>query len=415
MDAHLIVFEDEHIGRLYPLSLGRAACEISCGSYCLMELLERFGCRLHALVRPHLRELLSAQRPEVAVGGPLPSGACLLVNARLVPRVSIVDRLSRLLKRNEPAIIHSRGSVAAAWLPQGMQTPPSQTGHTHPPAWISSLSLPADTETTLPLFDYPHDVVRWHAAALAENLEDRLARGRYRELAPGLFAADGATVGRHTVAETSEGPVLLDEGASIGPQCFLSGPVYVGPHARVIEHAALKDAVALGHTTKIGGEVENSIVEPYTNKQHHGFLGHSYVGSWVNLGAGTCNSDLKNTYGTVSMEYDGRRVTTGMQFVGCFIGDYAKTAINTSIFTGKTIGVCSMVYGFVTTNVASFVNYARAFGQVTEVPVEVMIATQARMFQRRKVPQRPYDIELIRQMYELTRHERQLAAEPLSL
>ena len=117
-----------------------------------------------------------------------------------------------------------------------------------------------------------------------------------------------------------------------------------------------------------------SIVEPYTNKQHHGFLGHSYLGSWINLGAGTCNSDLKNTYGTVNMEYHGRKVATGMQFIGCIMGDYAKTAINTGIFTGKTVGTCSMLYGFVTTNVPSFVNYARSFGQVTELPVEVMVA-----------------------------------------
>jgi glucose-1-phosphate thymidylyltransferase len=104
-----------------------------------------------------------------------------------------------------------------------------------------------------------------------------------------------------------------------------------------------------------------------------------------------------------------------MQFVGRIMGDYAKSAINTGIFTGKTIGVCSMVYGFVTTNVPSYVNYARLFGQVTELPPEVMIATQHRMFLRRNVEQRPCDAQLLHDMYELTRHERQLAGEPLSL
>jgi glucose-1-phosphate thymidylyltransferase len=173
--------------------------------------------------------------------------------------------------------------------------------------------------------------------------------------------------------------------------------------------------VSLGHTTKIGGEIEASVIEPYTNKQHHGFLGHSYLGSWINLGAGTCNSDLKNTYGQVKMEYRGQQVATGMQFLGCIMGDYAKTAINTGIFTGKTIGCCSMVYGFVTTNVPSFVNYARLFGQVTELPPEVMVATQQRMFARRSVQQRPCDVQLLNAMFELTRHERQLAGEPLSL
>src|SRR4029079_9830851 len=227
--------------------------------------------------------------------------------------------------------------------------------------------------------------------------------------------AAGATLGQYCVTDTAKGPVLLDEGATVGPYSFLRGPAYVGPRSRVIEHSAIKDAVAVGHTTKIGGEIEASIVERSTTKQHHGFLGHSYLGSWINLGAGTSNSDLKNTYGNVKMEYGGEHVGTGMQFVGCIMGDYAKSAINTAIFTGKTIGCCSMMYGFVTTNVPSFVNYARLFGQVTEAPVEVMVATQQRMFARRGVTQRPCDIQLLHDRYELTAHERALVGESLSL
>jgi glucose-1-phosphate thymidylyltransferase len=252
-------------------------------------------------------------------------------------------------------------------------------------------------------------------AAIADSLAFRIESGAYKEIADGVFAAAGATLGQYCVTDTSKGPVLLDEEAVVGPYSFLRGPAYLGPKARVIEHSAIKDAVAVGHTTKIGGEIEASIVEPYSNKQHHGFLGHSYLGSWINLGAGTSNSDLKNTYGPVKMEYRGEQVATGMQFCGCILGDYSKSAINTGIFTGKTVGCCSMLYGFVTTNVPSFVNYARLFGQVTELPPEVMIATQQRMFSRRNVTQRDCDIALIHAMYDLTRNERQLAGEPLAL
>jgi len=279
---------------------------------------------------------------------------------------------------------------------------------------LATSNLPT-LSADLPLFEYPHDVIRHHLTTLAANLEHRLADGVYTEIADGVFAAPGAKLGPYAVTDTRGGPIVLEEGATIGPYCYLSGPVHVGRAARVLEHAALKDAVAIGHTAKIGGEVEASIIEPYTNKQHHGFLGHSYLGSWINLGAGTCNSDLKNTYGPVNMEYHGQKVGTGMQFVGAIIGDYAKTAINTGIFTGKTIGACSMVYGFVTTNVPSFVNYARLFGQVTEAPVEVMAATQRRMFERRGVAQRACDVQLLRDMHELTVAERQRSGEALSL
>jgi UDP-N-acetylglucosamine diphosphorylase / glucose-1-phosphate thymidylyltransferase / UDP-N-acetylgalactosamine diphosphorylase / glucosamine-1-phosphate N-acetyltransferase / galactosamine-1-phosphate N-acetyltransferase len=287
--------------------------------------------------------------------------------------------------------------------------------------------LPA-LQVELPLFEYPHDVLRHHLASCRENLEHRIkapspqpspgGRGSdagYREVRDGLFVGENVTLGEHLVIDAKNGPVVIDHDAAIGPFCFLRGPVYVGPKARVNEHAAIKDCVSLGHNTKVGGEVEASIIEPYSNKQHHGFLGHSYVGSWVNLGAGTSNSDLKNTYGTVKMECRGQKVSTGMQFVGCFIGDYVKTAINTSIFTGKTLGTCSMVYGFVTSNVPSFCNYAKSFGQITDLPVDVMIEIQRRSFARRQVEQRPCDIQLIRDLYGLARQESALPSDPLTL
>ncbi len=419
-----ILFEDHLVGQLYPVTIGRPAFGISCGSYRLIDLVRRLGYPTRTLVRPHLREPLKADFPDLLAGPPQPDEPLLLINARMVPTVSALKGLAVLAESGRPAVARSASGVAAAWIgPDHSPWDESPGGESpwdgallcrDPAAWLDPLGLPP-AEIDLPLLEYPHDLVRFHRAALVENLEDRLARGSYQEIAQGVFAAAGASLGQHVVIDDSRGPILLEEDARIGPYCYLSGPAHVGARSRVIEHAAIKDGTALGHTSKIGGEIEASIIEPYTNKQHHGFLGHSYLGSWVNLGAGTCNSDLKNTYGQVSMEYDGRKVATEMQFIGCIIGDYAKTAVNTSIFTGKTIGACAMVYGFVTTNVPSYVNYARLFGQVTEVPVEVMIATQARMFARRNVTQRPCDVQLLRDMHELTRHERKLAEEPLSL
>lgn len=411
---NVILFEDGLVPQLYPATIGKPAFAISCGSYRLGELIGRLGAPVTAIVRPHLREVLRADRPELLDDTGPAEGPTLLVNARLVPTVSVLKRLREWFKGGARAAVRSGNHVAAAVLAPEDPRPPLDADAEQLDAYFQELALkPAQIE--LPLFEYPHDLIRYHPAALAENLEDRLAQRSYREIDDGVFAAPGAELGPYVVTDTSQGPIVLEEDARIGPYCYLSGPAHLGARSRVIEHAAIKDGVALGHTVKIGGEIEASTIEPYTNKQHHGFLGHSYLGGWVNLGAGSCNSDLKNTYGQVSMEYGGRKVPTGMQFIGCIIGDYAKTAVNTSIFTGKTIGACTMVYGFVTTNVPSFVNYARLFGQVTEAPVEVMIATQARMFARRNVPQRPCDLQLLRDMYELTRHERQLAVEPLSL
>lgn len=411
---HVILFEDALVRQLYPITIGRAAFSMSCGSYRLIELVKRLGLPVRAAVRPHLRGVLEDGERGLISGSDAEDGMILLVNARLAPSVRVLRQLEELVRDACPCIVKSPSGVAAALLSPDSPRPPRDAFGEQWSQFFADLPLGSES-LELPLLEYPHDLVRHHTDALQANLEDRLRTGGYEEIQPGVFVKPGAELGKYCVFETGEGPVVLEENVRIGPYCYFSGPAHLAAGARVIEHSAIKDAVALGHTTKVGGEVERSIVEPYTNKQHHGFIGHSYLGSWVNLGAGTSNSDLKNTYGTVAMEYDGARVNTNMQFIGCIVGDYAKTAVNTSIFTGKTIGACTMVYGFVTTNVPSFVNYARSFGQVTEAPVDVMIATQRRMFARRSVTQRTCDIDLLHAMYDLTRHERQLATQPLSL
>lgn len=420
----IVCFEDDATAQLAPVVTARPAYAISCASYRLVDWLRRIGAPLSASVRPHLRAL---QREDYGVSGvdadPWPDQQpVLLVNARLVPSQASFQTLRRLASDGRPGVIMQGPSLAAALVPAGHQHPDpaaAPTGHGPPVATGRDVAMPPGlqnlllaaaqlTPVDLPmsLFQWPHDVVVWHMRLMRENMALRIVDGGYTQTQDGVFLADGATIGPHAVIDTREGPILLDKNVRVGPFCYLSGPVYAGPDTRVIEHAALKDGVALGHTVKIGGEVEASVIEPYSNKQHHGFLGHSYLGSWINLGAGTCNSDLKNTYGLINVQYNGHRVATEMQFMGCIMGDYAKTAINTGIFTGKVVGVCSMLYGFVTSNVPSFVNYARLFGQVAELPPDVMISTQQRMFARRNVTQRACDKQLILDMFHLTAPER---------
>lgn len=410
----ILLFEDEYAAQLYPVTIGKPVFAISCGSFRLIDQVISISEAVRWIVRPHLRKVVAEDFAAHHAKLSTTSDPILLLNAAVVPSVSAKETVVRLLRAGRPGIVRCGDRMAAALLPKGHALPSERSSAEELTLFTDSLQLePLDAE--LPLLKFPHDIVRYHLEIFRESLDCRLTGGAYEEVSEGVFVASDARLGRHVVTDTSDGPILIDHGATIGSCAYLSGPAYVGPRARVLEHAAIKECCSLGHTTKIGGEIEATIIEPYTNKQHHGFLGHSYLGSWINLGAGTCNSDLKNTYGQVNMIYDGRKVKTEMQFVGCFIGDYAKTAINTGIFTGKTIGACSMVYGFVTTEVPSFVNYARSFGQVTEAPVEVMAATQARMFTRRNVVQRPCDVQLLRDMYELTRHERQWPGEPLSL
>lgn len=437
----IILFEDNQVEQLYPITTGRGAFAITCGTLRIVDLMEKISDTLCILCRPYLEAISRYEYPQHVFGlqglkdllREMPAEENVLaVNARMVPRADILLFLQQRASESRPRLAKWQDAVAMAVLPAGILREKLDV-------WedgfydLSEILLHGegkdDSESNpTELFDYPHDLIRNNMHIFTENLEFRLknawhnhqgaeseATGAWREIRDGVFVGKDVSIGDYFVADTSCGPILVDTGASIGPFCYIKGPVYIGPHSKVIEHSALKDFVGLAHTTKVGGEVEASTIEPYTNKQHHGFLGHSYLGSWINLGAGTCNSDLKNTYGTISMTYGDGRMATAMQFHGCIIGDYSKTAINTSIFTGKIIGSCSMVYGFVTRNVPSFVNYARSFGQCTELPVEVMCSTQQRMFTRRKVVQQPFHLELLQEMFRLTQTERQMENEPLSL
>jgi glucose-1-phosphate thymidylyltransferase len=414
---NILLFEDDGVERLYPVTTGRPAWAISCAGCRLVDWLSEWGGRVVALVRPHLRTVVMLDYPFLAPQLDTSQTWTLCVNARLVGCSANIDALRRLAAAGQTSVAQQETSIAAALVPT------DELAGDGPSAMLSRLDRfchenrrgGSHSNGEFELLKYPHEIVAMNARHLPENLARRIEHGTFTESSEGVYLAPGARLGQYTVVDARHGPIVVDADADVGPHCFLRGPLYVGPGSRVIEHSSLKDGVTLGHTTKIGGEVESSVIEPYTNKQHHGFLGHSYLGSWINLGAGSCNSDLKNTYGEIKMVYRNESVATGQQFVGCIMGDYAKTAINTAIFTGKTVGVCSMLYGFVTTNVPSFVNYARSFGQVTELPPAVMVATQQRMFARRGVEQRPADVQLLFDMYELTRHERQLAEEPLVL
>ncbi len=400
----IIVFEDDRVDQLRPITQARPAYAITCASFQLVDWLRRIPGTMIGLVRPYLRTI---QRLDYGIEH---ASDCiddvLIVNARVAPTVAVESTLTQLAgaKKSSVVIDPQDDSVLAARITEADM---SKLGGSDPQSLVDHARGLPQSELRLEAFHWPHEVIARQMSEMPSAMDWRLEHGDYTETRDGVFVREGVKLGDYAVIDTSDGPIVFDENVQVGPFCYLSGPVYAGAGTRVIEHAALKDGVSLGHTVKIGGEVEASVIEPYTNKQHHGFLGHSYLGSWINLGAGTCNSDLKNTYGTINIQYGETKMATEMQFLGCFIGDYSKTAINTSIFTGKVIGVCSMMYGFVTSNVPSYVNYARLFGQEALLPAEVMINTQQRMFARRKVEQRECDRQLIRDMYDLSVDERE--------
>ncbi|HBH46440.1 MAG: hypothetical protein A2445_03125 [Candidatus Jacksonbacteria bacterium RIFOXYC2_FULL_44_29] len=259
-----------------------------------------------------------------------------------------------------------------------------------------------------PDFKYPWELIAWHSLRILKNLQFKIksygAKLKVKKDEKDVYIGKEVVVDKFVVFNTVAGPIVIDDNVTIEPFVYIQGPCYIGQNCTIKAHAQIRGGTSIGHDCKIGGEVVATIVQPYTNKAHYGFLGHSYVGSWVNLGAGTTTSNLKNTYGTVRVDYQGQRIDTGMQFLGCVIGDYAKSAINTSIYTGKIIGVNVQIFGEVTENVDSFVM------QTTKGKEEFELASalraQERMFARRGLKPSDQDVELLKQVFEKTRGER---------
>lgn len=157
-----------------------------------------------------------------------------------------------------------------------------------------------------------------------------------------LYIAKDALIHKHVSLDVTGGPVYIDSKAVIRPFSTVVGPSYIGP-GTIVERAKVIRS-SIGPVCRIGGEVESSIFQGYSNKCHEGFIGHSFIGEWVNLGAMTTNSDLKNNYSSVRVKIGRKEFDSGLMKVGCFVGDHTKLGIGTLIPTGAVIG--------------SFVNYA---------------------------------------------------------
>lgn len=146
------------------------------------------------------------------------------------------------------------------------------------------------------------------------------------------------------VIDTTGGPVIIDDNAYIMPQATILGPAYIGKNTIVKVGAKIYPQTCIGEYCKVGGEIEDVVFQGYSNKQHDGFLGHSFISEWVNLGADTNNSDLKNTYGRIKLRFKGKTVDTGEMFMGLLCGDHTKTAINTRFNTGTVCGIGAIIF-----------------------------------------------------------------------
>jgi UDP-N-acetylglucosamine diphosphorylase / glucose-1-phosphate thymidylyltransferase / UDP-N-acetylgalactosamine diphosphorylase / glucosamine-1-phosphate N-acetyltransferase / galactosamine-1-phosphate N-acetyltransferase len=409
----ICVFEDAGVSNLQPLTLTRPAFDLRCGAVSLLERLERITpARVNAaLVRSELADLCRLHHPHL--------------------KVNEAEWAEERTGREMVALVNAR------WLALGEDMAlPDTTAIGLVGEQVAYVVVPADevrdlTQSNLPwrlaewrrtlpqrtagghTIDYPWDLIEHNGAALADDYRHWWKAGvpEARDVsisgpAERCLIAHTAQIEPMVHIDTTNGPVLIDRGAVVHAFSRIEGPCYIGVDTRV--QSARIHGGSIGPQCRIGGEIETSIVHGHSNKAHDGFLGHSYVGEWVNLGAGTQTSDLRTDYGPIRMTINGQTIDTGLMKIGSFIGDHTKTSMNTLFNTGTLIGI----FGQLLTSgellprvVPSFCRYGR--GRLHERNgLRELFATAATVMARRNHEWTEIHSELFFTLFEQTASER---------
>ena len=341
---NIVLFEDEGYLNLLPLTWLRPAFELRCGRDRMIDkIADRLGGSIVGVrTRPELQKAVAAR---TALARPDSGRAWSLVNARL-----FVTESTALPQAGVAWVV--RGVLLAATASADMINVASADvllDHRRREDWLERFQIEMPPES-VQLIEYPWDLIARNGEELRQQFSGggqhagRVYPGSHL-IEPGMIRiAAGAVIKPGAVLDAESGPIEIDRDALIEPNAVIQGPAYVGEGSIVRPTAVIRGETTIGPVCRVGGEVEGSVFQGFANKQHDGFLGHSFVSSWVNLGAGTITSDLKNTYGAIRARLNGVGIETGRHFLGSIIGDHAKTGIGTILGTGTILGVAANVF-----------------------------------------------------------------------
>jgi len=336
-----------------PLAWTRPVFELLCGT---RSVRQRFLDSLQpsawgAITRPHLTQVYQTEQPDSHVNNVewfREDKTLLIDGCWLGDPQAIAEQLA------DDVVIYAHGRPVAYWL-DGPVSAESLDLLRHSFGQNENVTRVDLGERAGLWLNYPWELVKYNAQAI--HLDFLLLEREAISNIAWQFPEGSVTAGSnrdqvriHPTAvlepfvsiDASGGPVIVDEETHIQSFTRLEGPCYIGKKSQLFR-ANLRGETSIGPVCRVGGEVEASIMHGYANKYHDGFLGHGYVCPWVNLGALTTNSDLKNNYSNVKLPVGTEYLDTGEKKVGCFIGDHAKTAIGTLFNTGSSVGVMAMV------------------------------------------------------------------------
>ncbi|MEZ6145843.1 MAG: putative sugar nucleotidyl transferase [Planctomycetaceae bacterium] len=418
----IALFEDETSRQFAPLTLLRPVFELVCGHGPLRERLMR-DCRdaeWGALIREELAEVYAEEHPQLAVNDPqwLSQAPTLLINGRWLAdpqMVGNIDPQSVGVIDDTPVVLVLHPDEVPLLESQPIGTAISQLAATRQ-------AVPVDGV----LLQYPWNLIEHNCEQLIADFSRRVTRPTKANIDPrvailgsddDVFIHPTADLDPYVVIDARKGPVWIDEGAQLQAFTRVEGPCFIGRESQLFR-ANVKAGTTIGPVCRVGGEIEECVLHGHANKYHDGFLGHGYVCPWVNLGALTTNSDLKNDYSAVKVPLSGVSIDSGSKKVGCFIGDHAKTAIGSFLNTGPSVGAMSLVLPageLLPKHIPPFSRIWHGNPETLSLEgLEAGIATARIAMSRRDVELTPALERLLRHAYRATANERTVAADRLA-
>lgn len=340
MNPPIYLYDDPaDLARFQPFTQSRPIGELRHGAWLLRERIARaFGTvTAHVVPAGHLAGFREAGAPPVLTASPKLSATSVVIRSTFVPDAV---RLTELAGAGAAVrLVDASGAVVGAVMTHGEWS--GRFGADWPAITVAGRRLEGIWQLVA---DLPELLREDLAAVKAGRGPGRIPAGCTVLGDPAdVLIDEGAAVEPVVVLDTRGGPIWIRAGAEVRALSRLAGPLVVGEGTRVVG-GQLRES-SIGPMCVVHGELSNSVFLGYANKSHEGFLGHSVVGRWVNLGAGTINSNLKNTYGPVRLDLGAERVETGLTFLGALIGDHVKTAIGTMLPTGCVIGTGASLFG----------------------------------------------------------------------
>ncbi len=354
---NICLFEDDQYQNLYPLTFFRPIYDCLCGiSKNLIKLFSNtHDVNLSLHMRKELKPLFQKEAPLLPINQLNIGSPCLFINGRVICSKSLLDEFSKCEPDKNYLFTH-KGTVVAVgaaannlnYMTEVLKGTPSNDEliiNLRERSITKELSKVVIIQSSWDLIAFNEE---WIQIDVKESGKQGVIKGDIKPYVS-IYEEQNVYIGEHTVIEdfvvidASKGPVYIEPHVTIQAHSRLEGPLFIGHHCQILG-ATIKQS-SIGAYCKIGGEVSHSIFMPYSNKAHYGYVGHSYIGSWVNLGAGTTTSNLKSNYSKVRIQHDGYNVETGYQFLGAFIGDFSKTGIGTLLNTGTILGPGSTIFG----------------------------------------------------------------------